>query len=198
MWSGFLRMKISFMLRIESLPSQMSSRSKLNLPWPILRVYIANAGEEKLAGNRHLDRIRTHAAAEQAEVVVISARIEEEIARLATGDRAAFLREMGFERSGLDRVIRAGYRLLGLHTFFSTSPKEVRAWTIPLGTRAPQAAGKIHTDFERGFIRVETISCDDFLHFCGEQGAKEAGRLRLEGRDYVVQDGDIMKFRFNV
>ena len=161
-------------------------------------VYIANAGEEKLAGDQHLDRIRAHAAAEQAEVVVISARIEEEIARLATGDRAAFLREMGFERSGLDRVIRAGYRLLGLHTFFSTSPKEVRAWTIPLGTRAPQAAGKIHTDFERGFIRVETISCDDFLHFCGEQGAKEAGRLRLEGRDYVVQDGDIMKFRFSV
>jgi len=161
-------------------------------------VYIANAGEEKLAGDRHLDRIRVHAAAEQAEVVVISARIEEEIARLAAGDRAAFLREMGFERSGLDRVIRAGYRLLGLHTFFSTSPKEVRAWTIPLGTRAPKAAGRIHTDFERGFIRVETISCDDFLHYLGEQGAKEAGRLRLEGRDYVVQDGDIMKFRFNV
>jgi hypothetical protein len=161
-------------------------------------VYIANAGEEKLAGDRHLDRIRVHAATEQAEVVVISARIEEEIARLATRDRAAFLREMGFEKSGLDRVIRAGYRLLELHTFFSTSPKEVRAWTIPLGTRAPQAAGKIHTDFERGFIRVETISCDDFLQFYGEQGVKEAGRLRLEGRDYVVQDGDIMKFRFNV
>ena len=106
--------------------------------------------------------------------------------------------EMGLERSGLDQVIGAGYRLLGLHTFFSTSPKEVRAWTIPLGTRAPKAAGKIHTDFERGFIRVETISCDDFLHCLGEQGAKEAGRLRLEGRDYVVQDGDIMKFRFNV
>jgi hypothetical protein len=161
-------------------------------------VYILNAGEEKLAGDRHLDRIRADAVAEQAEVVVISARIEDEIARLATGDRAVFLREMGFERSGLDWVIRAGYRLLGLHTFFSTSPKEVRAWTIPLGTRAPQAAGKIHTDFERGFIRVETISCDDFLHCCGEQGAKESGRLRLEGRDYVVQDGDIMKFRFNV
>jgi len=131
-------------------------------------------------------------------LVVVSARIEEEIACLAPGDRATFLREMGLERSGLDRVIEAGYRLLGLHTFFSTSPKEVRAWTIPLGTRAPQAAGKIHTDFERGFIRVETISCDDFLHCLGEQGAKEAGRLRLEGRDYVVQDGDIMKFRFNL
>ncbi len=161
-------------------------------------VYIANVGEEKLAGDRHLDQVRVHAAAEQAEVVVISARIEEEIALLAPGDRAAFLSEMGFERSGLDRVIRSGYRLLGLHTFFSTSPKEVRAWTIQLGTRAPQAAGKIHTDFERGFIRVETISYDDFLYCLGEQGAKEAGRLRLEGRDYVVQDGDIMKFRFNV
>ena len=161
-------------------------------------VYIANAGEEKFPGARHVDRIRVHAAAEQAELVVVSARIEEEIACLAPGDRATFLREMGLERSGLDRVIEAGYRLLGLHTFFSTSPKEVRAWTIPLGTRAPQAAGKIHTDFERGFICVETISCDDFLHCLGEQGAKESGRLRLEGRDYVVQDGDIMKFRFNV
>ena len=131
-------------------------------------------------------------------MVVISAKIEEEIACLATADRAAFLRAMGSERSGLVRGIRAGYRLLILHTFFSTSPKEARAWTIPLGTKAPQAAGKIHTDFERGFIRVETISCDDFLHYLGEQGSKEAGRLRLEGRDYVVQDGDIMKFRFNV
>jgi hypothetical protein len=161
-------------------------------------VYIANAGEEERASARHIDRIQAHASAEQAELVVVSARIEEEIACLAPGDRATFLREMGLKRSSLDQMIGAGYRLLGLHTFFSTSPKEVRAWTVPLGTRAPQAAGKIHTDFERGFIRVETISCDDFLHCLGEQGAKEAGRLRLEGRDYVVQDGDIMKFRFNV
>jgi hypothetical protein len=186
-------------VRLGSLdPREQAALEPLGLLTSKPVVYVANAGEEKLAGDRHLDRIRAHAAAEQAEVVVISARIEEEIARLATGDRAAFLRDMGLERSGLDRVIRAGYRLLGLHTFFSTSPKEVRAWTIPLGTRALQAAGKIHTDFERGFIRAETVSCDDFFHFCGEQGAKEAGRLRLEGRDYVVQDGDIMKFRFNV
>jgi hypothetical protein len=161
-------------------------------------VYIVNIGEGELGGGRYVEAIQMHAGEEAAEVVVVSARIEEEISRLGSDDRALFLNEMGLQESGLDGVIRAGYRLLGLHTFFTAGPKEVRAWTIPTATRAPQAAGKIHTDFERGFIRVETISCDDFLQYLGEQGAKEAGRLRIEGQDYVVKDGDIMNFRFNV
>ena len=161
-------------------------------------VYIVNIGEGELGGGRYVEAIQMHAGEEAAEVVVVSARIEEEISRLGSDDRALFLNEMGLQESGLDGVIRAGYRLLGLHTFFTAGPKEVRAWTIPTATRAPQAAGKIHTDFERGFIRVETISCDDFLQYLGEQGAKEAGRLRIEGQDYVVKEGDIMNFRFNV
>jgi hypothetical protein len=161
-------------------------------------VYIANVGEDQIASARQVDRIREHVAAEQTEIVAINARIEEEISSLGPSDQTDFLKEMGLGESGLDRVIQSGYRLLGLHTFFSTSQKEVRAWTIPRGTKAPQAAGKIHTDFERGFIRAETISCDDFFHCRGEQGAKQSGRLRSEGRDYVVQDGDIINFRFNV
>ena len=161
-------------------------------------VYIVNTSEENPDGSQHVEQLTKHADSESAEIIFVSARIEEEISRLAAGDRVLFLNEIGVEESGLDRVIRAGYRLLGLHTFFTAGPKEVRAWTISSETRAPQAAAKIHTDFERGFIRAETISYDDFIHYLGEQGAKEAGRVRLEGRDYVVKDGDIMNFRFNV
>ena len=161
-------------------------------------VYIVNTGEENSDGGRHIEQLTKHADTEDAEIIFVSARIEEEISRLAASDRPLFLNEIGLEEAGLDRVIRAGYRLLGLHTFFTAGPKEVRAWTISSETRAPQAAAKIHTDFERGFIRAETISYDDFVHYLGEQGAKEAGRVRLEGRDYVVKDGDIMNFRFNL
>jgi hypothetical protein len=161
-------------------------------------VYIVNAGEDKFSGVRYVDQIRTRSEIEEAGLVVVNAKIEAELSCLEDSDRATFIREMGLKESGLDRVIQAGYRLLGLHTFFSTSSKEVRAWTIPLGTKAPQAASKIHTDFERGFIRAETISCEEFLRCLGEKGAREAGCLRLEGRDYVVHDGDIINFRFNV
>ena len=161
-------------------------------------VYVVNVAEEELVRNHHLTAIRQHASRNHSEAITVSARIEEEIARLDDTDRATFLDEIGLAESGLDQVIRAGYRLLGLHTFFTAAPKEVRAWTIRVGARAPEAAGKIHTDFERGFIRAETIACDDFLFCGGEQESKEAGRLRVEGRDYVVRDGDIMNFRFNV
>lgn len=160
-------------------------------------VYIVNTGEGNASGGQFSKQLLQNDVVEGAEVIPISANVEEEISRLESNDRALFLNEMGLEESGLDRIIQAGYRLLGLHTFFTAGPQEVRAWTIPKETRAPQAAGKIHTDFERGFIRAETISYDDFLHYLGEQGAKEAGRLRLEGRDYLVKDGDIMNFRFN-
>jgi hypothetical protein len=142
--------------------------------------------------------VESHAKAVGAETIAVNAPIEQEIAGLAEIERSEFLHELGLVESGLDRVVEAGYRLLELHTFFTAGPKEVRAWTIPVGTRAPQAAGKIHTDFERGFIRAETIAFDDFISLGGEKGAREAGRLRLEGRDYVVNDGDILNFRFNV
>ncbi|MBL11043.1 MAG: redox-regulated ATPase YchF [Acidiferrobacteraceae bacterium] len=161
-------------------------------------VYIANIGEDTASGEGHVESIRKHVIIQNAEVITVSARLEQEISALAFNDRAEFLNEMGLEESGLDRMIRAGYRLLGLQTFFTAGPKEVRAWTIPNGTKAAEAAGTIHTDFERGFIRAETISFDDFLHYQGEQGARQVGRVRLEGRDYIVQDGDIMNFRFNV
>ena len=161
-------------------------------------IYIANIGEEVASGEHQVESIQKHVTMQGAEVITVSARLEQEISALAFDDRAEFLSEMGLEESGLDRMIRAGYRLLGLQTFFTAGPKEVRAWTIPNGTKAAQAAGTIHTDFERGFIRAETISFDDFLFHRGEQGARQGGRVRLEGRDYVVQDGDIMNFRFNV
>jgi len=130
--------------------------------------------------------------------VVVSAAIEQEISEIDPEDRAGFLDDLGLEESGLDRVIRAGYALLGLQTFFTAGPKEVRAWTVRIGATAPQAAGEIHSDFERGFIRAETIAYDDFIEYKGEQGAREVGRLRLEGKEYVLSDGDIMHFRFNV
>ncbi len=161
-------------------------------------LYIANVSEEGFENNPHLEAVRGLAASEGAEVVPVCAAMEMELAALEEEEQAEFLREMGLEEPGLDRVVRAGYRLLGLHTYFTAGEKEARAWTIPVGATAPQAAGVIHTDFERGFIRAEVISYEDFIAHGGEQGAKEAGRLRLEGKEYVVQDGDIVHFRFNV
>ena len=161
-------------------------------------MYIANVDENGFEDNPHLDAVRKVAASEDAEVVTICAAIEAEIAQLDEADKGEFLAELGLEEPGLDRVIRCAYRLLGLQTFFTAGPKEVRAWTTRTGATAPQAAGEIHTDFEKGFIRAEVIAYDDFVSLKGEQGAKEAGRLRLEGKTYVVQEGDVMHFRFNV
>jgi GTP-binding protein YchF len=161
-------------------------------------MYIANVDEQGFADNPLLDKLREAAEAEGAEVVPICAAIEAELSEMEDADRQEFLDEMGLDEPGLNRVIRAGYRLLGLQTFFTAGVKEVRAWTVRIGALAPQAAGVIHTDFERGFIRAEVIAYDDFVAHGGEQGAKEAGRLRLEGKDYAVQDGDVMHFRFNV
>jgi ribosome-binding ATPase YchF (GTP1/OBG family) len=142
--------------------------------------------------------VREIAAEENAEVVVICNKLESEIIELEDEERAEFLADMGMEEPGLNRVIRAGYHLLNLHTYFTAGPKEVRAWTVKVGATAPEAAGVIHTDFQKGFIRAEVIGYDDFIAHGGEQGAKDAGRWRLEGKDYVVQDGDVMHFRFNV
>ena len=161
-------------------------------------LYVANVTEDGFEHNPYLDAVRELAAAEGSEVVAVCAALEAEIVQLAPGERAEFLSDMGLDEPGLNRVIRAGYRLLGLQTYFTAGPKEVRAWTIPVGATAPQAAGVIHTDFERGFIRAEVVSYDDFVSYGGEQGAREAGKLRSEGKDYVVQDGDVIHFRFNV
>jgi GTP-binding protein YchF len=163
---------------------------------PVL--YVANVAERGFADNPLLDRLRERGALEHAPDVAISAALEAQIADLDADDKALFLADMGMTEPGLDRVIRAAYELLGLHTYFTAGPKEVRAWTIPFGATAAQAAGVIHTDFERGFIRAEVIAYADYVACNGEQGAKDAGRMRLEGRDYVVRDGDVMHFRFNV
>ncbi|MBT4001497.1 MAG: DUF933 domain-containing protein, partial [Candidatus Thioglobus sp.] len=146
----------------------------------------------------HLDLVRSFAQSEGAEVVAICADIEAEISELDADEKQDFLDEMGQTESGLDRLIRAGYTLLGLQTYFTAGVQEVRAWTINIGDSAPQAAGKIHGDFEKGFIRAETIAFDDFVEFGGEKGAKEAGKLRSEGKEYIVQDGDVVHFLFNV
>ncbi len=161
-------------------------------------LYIANVAEDGFENNPLLDAVREHAAQEGAPVVAVCAAIEAEMVELDDEEKREFLAEMGLEEPGLNRVIRAGYELLGLQTYFTAGVKEVRAWTVPVGATAPQAAGVIHTDFEKGFIRAEVIAYDDFIACGGEQGAKEAGKLRLEGKDYVVQDGDVMHFRFNV
>ncbi len=161
-------------------------------------MYIANVAEDGFIDNPHLDAVRKRAEAEGAEVVPVCAAIESEIAELAEDERAEFLGELGLEEPGLNRLIRAGYRLLRLQTYFTAGEKEVRAWTIPVGATAPEAAGVIHTDFQKGFIRAEVIAYDDYLAGKGEQGAKEAGKWRLEGKDYVVRDGDVIHFRFNV
>jgi len=161
-------------------------------------MYIANVKEDGFENNPYLDKVRARAAAEGAEVVPVCAAIEEELAQLDDADKLAFLHDMGLDEPGLNRVIRAGYSLLGLQTYFTAGEKEVRAWQVKVGATAPQAAGVIHTDFERGFIRAETIAYDDYIKYKGESGAKEAGRLRLEGKDYVVKEGDVLHFRFNV
>jgi GTP-binding protein YchF len=163
---------------------------------PVL--YVANVAEDGFENNPHLDAVTALAESEGAQVVAVCAAIEAELSQLDDEEKTEFLAEYGLEEPGLDRVIRAGYRLLGLQTFFTAGPKEVRAWTVRVGATAPQAAGSIHTDFERGFIRAEVIAYDDFIAGNGEQGAKEAGRLRLEGKDYVMQEADICHFRFNV
>ncbi|MCG7201049.1 redox-regulated ATPase YchF [Marinobacter pelagius] len=161
-------------------------------------MYIANVNEDGFENNPHLDTVRKIAEAENAVVVPICNKLEAEISELEDDEKAMFLDEMGMEEPGLDRVIRAGYNLLGLQTYFTAGVKEVRAWTVKIGATAPQAAGVIHTDFERGFIRAEVVSYDDFVQYNGEQGAKDAGKWRLEGKDYIVQDGDVIHFRFNV
>ena len=161
-------------------------------------MYIANVREDGFADNPYLDRVRERAQGEGAQVVAICAAIEEEMAQLEDADRDEFLKDLGLEEPGLNRVIRAGYALLGLQTYFTAGEKEVRAWQVRTGSTAPQAAAVIHTDFERGFIRAETIAYDDYIRYRGEAGAREAGRLRLEGKDYVVQEGDVLHFRFNV
>lgn len=161
-------------------------------------MYIANVNEEGFDNNPHLDIVREIAARENAVVVPVCNKLEAEIAELEDEERAMFLEEMGMEEPGLDRVIRAGYGLLGLQTYFTAGVKEVRAWTVKVGATAPQAAGVIHTDFEKGFIRAEVVSYEDFVALGGENGAKEAGKWRLEGKAYVVKDGDVMHFRFNV
>ena len=161
-------------------------------------MYVANVLDDGFHGNPRLEAVRGLAATEGSEVVPVCAAIEAEIGQLDEADRAAFLADLGLDEPGLNRVIRAAYRLLGLQTFFTVGPKEVRAWTVPKGATAPRAAGEIHTDFERGFIRAETVGYDDFIACRGEAGARDAGKLRLEGKDYVVREGDVMHFRFNV
>ncbi|MCG6118176.1 MAG: redox-regulated ATPase YchF [Aquimonas sp.] len=161
-------------------------------------MYIANVREDGFENNAYLDRVRERAVEEGAEVVPVCAAIEEELSQLEDADRDVFMADLGLGEPGLDRVIRAGYRLLGLQTYFTAGVKEVRAWTVKAGSTAPQAAAVIHTDFERGFIRAETIAFDDYMRYRGEAGAKEAGRLRLEGKEYLVKEGDVLHFRFNV
>jgi GTP-binding protein YchF len=161
-------------------------------------MYIANVDEEGFDDNPHLDVVRTIAADEGAAMVVICNKLESEITELEDDERLEFLQDMGMEEPGLDKVIRAGYELLGLQTYFTAGVKEVRAWTVKVGATAPEAAAVIHTDFQKGFIRAEIVGYEDFINNNGEQGAKDAGRWRLEGKEYIVQDGDIIHFRFNV
>ncbi len=161
-------------------------------------MYIANVAEGGFEDNPYLDQVKELAAAEGSEVVAVCASIESELIELDDEEKEMFLAEMGLEEPGLNRVIRAGYKLLGMQTYFTAGVKEVRAWTVKVGATAPQAAGVIHTDFEKGFIRAEVVAYDDFVACNGEAGAKDAGKWRLEGKDYVVQDGDVIHFRFNV
>jgi hypothetical protein len=163
---------------------------------PVL--YVANVAEGGFKDNAMLEAVKALAAKEGAQVVAVCAAIEAEISQLEDADRAEFLKDLGLEEPGLNRVIRAGYALLGLQTYFTAGPKEVRAWTVREGATAPQAAGVIHTDFERGFIRAEVIAFEDYIALKGEHGAKDAGKLRLEGKEYIVREGDVMHFRFNV
>lgn len=161
-------------------------------------MYIANVNDDGFENNPYLDKVREIASKEDAIVVPVCAEIESEIAELDDDEKAEFMADLGIEEPGLNRVIRGGYELLNLQTYFTAGPKEVRAWTIPVGATAPQAAGKIHTDFEKGFIRAVFVAYDDYITYKGEQGAKEAGKRREEGKDYIVKDGDVILFRFNV
>ncbi len=161
-------------------------------------LYVANVGEHGFENNPLLDKVKALAASENSEVVAVCAAMEAEIAQLDDADKADFLKDMGLTEAGLDRVIRAGYKLLGLETYFTAGVQEVRAWTVRKGATAPQAAGVIHTDFEKGFIRAEVVAYKDFIAYKGEAGAKEAGKWRLEGKEYIVNEGDVMHFRFNV
>ena len=177
--------------------ARLFKQAQLLTAKPVL--YVCNVAEEDAAsGNALSAKVFEKAAAEGAEAVVVSAAIEAELVAMPEEDRAEFLEALGLTESGLARVIRAGYKLLGLKTFFTAGPKEARAWTFPAGAKAPQAAGEIHSDFERGFIRAETIAYEDYIALGGEAGAKEAGKLRQEGKEYVVQDGDVLLFKFNV
>ncbi|MGZ3249959.1 MAG: redox-regulated ATPase YchF [Croceibacterium sp.] len=177
--------------------ARVFAQAQLLTAKPVL--YVCNVAEEDAAtGNAMTEKVFAKAAAEGAQAVVVSAAIESEIVAMDADERAEYLAELGLTESGLARVIRAGYRLLGLNTFFTVGPKEARAWTFHKGAKAPQAAGEIHTDFERGFIRAETIAYDDYLKFGGEAGAREAGKLRQEGKEYLVQDGDVLHFKFNI
>lgn len=161
-------------------------------------MYVANVDEDGFENNPHLTRVQERAKEEGAEVIVICAKIESEIAELEDAEKADFLNDLGMAEPGLDRVIRQGYNILGLQTYFTAGVKEVRSWTVKKGATAPQAAGVIHTDFEKGFIRAEVTAYNDYVQYKGEQGAKEAGKWRLEGKEYIVQDGDVVHFRFNV
>jgi GTP-binding protein YchF len=183
---------------LEMTPAEALLLRELHLLTVKPTVYVANMLEEDLADNDHLRSVRELAAEEGAVVVPVCARIEAELAELGPGDQLEFLAELGLDEPGLNRVIRAGYELLGLQTFFTAGEKEVRAWTFPRDAAAPQAAGVIHTDFERGFIRAEVVAYRDFIECGGEQGAREQGKWRLEGKDYRVRDGDVIHFRFNV
>jgi GTP-binding protein YchF len=176
---------------------EAAKRLQLMTTKPVL--YVCNVEEASAAtGNAHSARVQEMAKAQGAKAVIVSAAIEAEISQMPEGDRGEFLASLGLEDSGLDRIIRAGHELLGLITYFTVGPKETRAWTITKGTKAPQAAGVIHGDFERGFIAAETIAYDDYIALGGEAGAKDAGRMRVEGKEYVVKDGDVLLFRFNV
>jgi GTP-binding protein YchF len=161
-------------------------------------MFVGNVAEDGFENNPFLDRLTEYAASQNAPVVAICAKTEAELADMEDEDRAMFLAEMGQDEPGLNRLIRAAFKLLGLQTYFTAGVKEVRAWTIHIGDTAPQAAGVIHTDFERGFIRAQTIAFDDFIAYKGEQGAKDAGKMRAEGKEYVVKDGDVLNFLFNV
>ncbi len=161
-------------------------------------MYVGNVMEDGFENNPHLDRLREYAAKENAPVIAICAKLESELAGMDADEKLAFLSDLGMEEPGLNRLIRAAFQLLGLQTYFTAGVKEVRAWTVAIGATAPQAAGVIHTDFERGFIRAQTIAFGDFIQFRGEQGAKDAGKMRAEGKDYVVKDGDVLHFLFNV
>jgi hypothetical protein len=161
-------------------------------------MFVGNVAEDGFEANFYLERLREYAARQNAPVVAICAKTEADLADMSDEDRLLFLQEMGQQEPGLNRLIRAAFKLLGLQTYFTAGVKEVRAWTVPIGATAPQAAGVIHTDFERGFIRAQTIAFDDYIACKGEQGAKDTGKMRAEGKDYVVKDGDVMNFLFNV